>query len=495
MRAGLIFIGCVLISVSSGCRTLQHEESIHLNRDGSILSCHEQAFAEALAHYGQGLLYNATDGTNSARTLSEFHQALNSTPNDYDLQSRIAVIAIKRREPEAAIEVLSESYKRKPKSYKRCLNLAAVYQATGHNDQAIDQYKKCLKLNNSEAAVYAALTKLYFESNQNKKAYKTLKRGINKADDTELIRYYAYEQAKLFLSKNDFKRAITSFKLLAKWDKSKRPQLYQLLAELFIAQNNETEAIDILLKATQQTEPLPANYITLATIQLQHDTKKGLQTLLNAQNKFPNNRDILFALGCLYSDLDQYSNAIPFFESARSNAIHSWNMDALTPSPEEIVALPDFTETFYLYHGAAYEQIGDIEKAEAIFEECIHKYPNSHHILNYQAYMWAEAGINLDQAFKYISRALEIMPNNPAYIDTLGWIYFKQNKFEAALKQIKKAHKIIGDDSEIMHHLGDIHHAMNNEKQAIACWKKSFSLDPENKTIAHKLLGLGINLY
>ncbi len=485
MRAGLIVIGCSLICIASGCRTLQHEESIHHNSDVSILSCREQAFAEALAHYGQGLLYNTMDGTNSTRTLSEFHQALNSAPNDYDLQSRIAVIAIKRREPEAAIEVLSESYKRKPKSYKRCLNLAAVYQATGHNDQAIIQYKKCLKLDNSEAAVYAALAKLYFESDQNKQAYKTLRQGISKADDADLIRYYAYEQAKLFLVKKDFKRATTSFKLLAEWDKSKRPQLYQLLAELFIAQNNEPEATDILLKATQLPEPLPASFITLATIQLQYEIKKGMQTLLNAQEKIPNNRDILFALGCLYSDLDQYSTAIPFFESAKSSAIHS---------SSNTVALPDFTETFYLYHGAAYEQTGDIKKAESIFEECILKYPNSHHILNYQAYMWAEANINLNQALKYINRALMIAPNNPAYIDTLGWIYFKQNKFKAALEQIKKAHKIIGDDSEIMHHLGDIHHAMNNDKQAIACWEKSFSLDPQNKIVAHKLVELGINL-
>ena len=484
MRTWLIITGCSLVCLG-GCRTLKSKETVQLNRDGPSLSCSEKALSKSLAHYGQGLIYDAIDQTDSTRTISEMRLALDYAPDNHDLHTRVAVIALKREMPQTAVEALEESYRHDRKSYQRCMNLATVYQVAGETDNAISQYKKTLRIKDTEAAVYVALARLYFLSDKDEEAFKTLKKGRKHSEDPALIQFYLYEQSKQFLAKNELKRAIAGFKALALWDEAKRPQLYQLIGEIFIAQNNAPDAADILYKATQLPSPIPANFITLAAIYLQYDINKGLNVLKAAERQFPDDKDVLFALGCLYSDLEDYPKAIPLFEAAKTNA-------ALAAT--NTLGAPVLSQDFYLYHGAAYERTGNIKKAEEIFEECLQIYPDSHHILNYQAYMWAEAGTNLDKALHYINRALKLKPVNPAYIDTLGWIYFKQKKYDEALRYIKKARKLIGPDPEILHHLGDIYYALDDTQQAVANWKRSYRLDPGNKIVAHKLVEQGINL-
>jgi tetratricopeptide (TPR) repeat protein len=436
-----------------------------------------------MAHYGQGLLYNALKQPDAS--ISELRAALDYAPDNHELHAQTALIAIKLKKPQAALEILEKSYNYDHKSYKRSINLAAAYQVTGHTQQAIRQYKKSLKLDDSQAYAYASLAGLYFNTGETDKAFTTLKQGKKQAQDPKFLEAYLYEQSKQFLAKEDLKRAIAGFKLLAEWDKDKRAQLYQLIGELFIAQNNETEAVNILRKATLLPTPIVDNFIMLSAIYLQHNPEKSLKLMKKARAKFPDNQELLFATGYLYSDIKQYAESIPFFEAAKSNTLSSVATN-FNENP--------LTEDFYLYYGGAYERIGNIQKAEEIFEEGLHIYPRCPPILNYLAYMWSEAGIKLDKALIYINRALVLTPNNPAYIDTRGWIYFKQNKLKKALAELKKAHKMIGDDPEVLLHLGDTYYAAKNRDKAIEYWKKSYTLDPKNKITAHKLIEQGINL-
>ena len=106
---------------------------------------------------------------------------------------------------------------------------------------------------------------------------------------------------------------------------------------------------------------------------------------------------------------------------------------------------------------------------------------------NYLAYMWAEKGVKLDQAFKYVSKALKLNPKSGAFLDTLGWIYYMNEQYKEALEQISHAAEIIPDDPTIIDHLGDVFDKLGDEKQALSHWERSFVLDPENAKVAEKL--------
>jgi len=484
MRAWLTTFCCSLLCLT-GCRSSAPVGAAH-SRDGEglPLSSEEDAFAKALAHYGQGLLYEAEEGRDSLKALSQLQAAAKADPGNHDLLSHIAVIALHRKDYAVAIEALERSYRYDPKSYERCVDLAAVYQAAEKREAAIAQYNLALRRDTSRAAVYVALAGLHFEADEDKQALRVLDRGKRLATKSGLVNLYTYEQAKRFVAHDAISRATPCFERLADWDEERRPQFYQLLGELFVAQEDTAAAIKVLTKATKLPAPLPEAFISLAGIYLQSDKAKGMQILQSALERLPNDPAILFALGCVHSDSEQYAEAIPFFEQAKRNA---------TSNTADIAASVVLTEAFYLYQGAAYERTGQLEAAARIFEAGLELYPNSHRILNYLAYMLAESNQRLDQALLYINRALALQPDNPAYRDTLGWIYFRQGHFREALKQVESAKTIFGDDAEILHHLGDIHRALENPEKAVECWKRSFILDSGNATVADKLRQRGVD--
>ncbi len=70
-------------------------------------------------------------------------------------------------------------------------------------------------------------------------------------------------------------------------------------------------------------------------------------------------------------------------------------------------------------------------------------------------YFWADAGIHLEQAEPMIRKALENKPDDPAFLDSLGWVYYKQGKFAEAADLIQRAAAMPGGtDPEVLQHLG-----------------------------------------
>jgi predicted Zn-dependent protease len=99
--------------------------------------------------------------------------------------------------------------------------------------------------------------------------------------------------------------------------------------------------------------------------------------------------------------------------------------------------------------------------------------PRNPSALNYYGYMLADRGIRLDEATDMIKRALAEDPANPAYQDSLGWAYFKQNRFPEAEEFLRKAASRDRHDPTILSHLGDLYSKTGKDDLAEAHWLKS----------------------
>jgi len=146
---------------------------------------------------------------------------------------------------------------------------------------------------------------------------------------------------------------------------------------------------------------------------------------------------------------------------------------------------------FYFDYGAAAEQAGMVQKAAELFKKSIELDPaNAARSYNYLGFMWVDRGQNLEEAGTLIKRAVEMEPNNGAYIDSLGWYYFKKGEPEKALPELLKAAGAIKpEDSEVYDHIGDTYQKLGNTSQAVTYWQKAATLDPDNKTLAEKVEG------
>lgn len=145
--------------------------------------------------------------------------------------------------------------------------------------------------------------------------------------------------------------------------------------------------------------------------------------------------------------------------------------------------------SFYYQYAMLHERAGLLPEAETLFRKAMHM---GNQVLadsarNYIAYMWAERGEKLDMGLHLIQQALETEPDNAAFIDTLGWIYYMQGRYPEALDVLIKARKLLDSDSAILEHLGDTYLKLGDTRAAVEHWKKALKISPDEERLIERL--------
>ncbi len=469
MRIWRIVICCLPLMLT-GCISSVDKPAISPDIAGSVvLSPDDESLAQALARFGQARLYEGEEGPTSTNALVAYQQALAADPANHDLATRVAMLALRRKEPAVAIATLEASYRQAPRDYTRTVDLAAAYQADNRVEEAIAQYRKALSIDKTPTAVYIALAGLLFRTDRDADAMAVVNDGYARAEEPPMLSVYLYEQARRFVVNNALARAVPCFEQIKKRDESQYPGVHLVLAELHLALDNRPKAIAVIEEAMAHPEPAPEAFTAMALALYPEQADRAVAVLEQAEQRFAANPNVLFAIGTIHSEMERPADVVRLLEASRRLA---------TEQAETGKAPPSFTEPFYLILAAAYDQLDRRDETEALLIECIGHMPDSHRCLNFLAYLWAEENRELEKALTYSVRSLTHDPENAAYIDTLGWIYFRLGRYDEALQTVTKAHELAGEDAEILLHLGDIQAALGNTEAALAHWRKSVAIDP-----------------
>jgi len=120
--------------------------------------------------------------------------------------------------------------------------------------------------------------------------------------------------------------------------------------------------------------------------------------------------------------------------------------------------------------------------------------PDDPLLLNNWGYLLAEHGVRLTEAKEMLERALEAEPENPYYLDSMGWIYYKMGDYRTALAYLLHAFQVKSDDPDICEHLGFTFRMLGDIKRATEFWKKALELDPSRKHLIKLLKQFEANL-
>jgi Tfp pilus assembly protein PilF len=142
---------------------------------------------------------------------------------------------------------------------------------------------------------------------------------------------------------------------------------------------------------------------------------------------------------------------------------------------ESMGASEEENEVAWYLLGAIFERQEKYDAAEEFFRKVLGVNPRNAAVLNYYGYMLAERGVRLDEAVAMVERALEEEPNNGAFLDSLGWAYFKQNRLDLAEQYLRRAAERTGGDPTIYDHLGDLYLKIGRVNQAAAEWEKALA--------------------
>ena len=91
-----------------------------------------------------------------------------------------------------------------------------------------------------------------------------------------------------------------------------------------------------------------------------------------------------------------------------------------------------------------------------MLRQLIDREPDNAQVLNHLGYMLAERGRQLDEAIRFVQRALDVDPGNPYYLDSLGWAHYRRGDLEAAEKYLTPAAAQLPRIAEVQDHLGDL---------------------------------------
>lgn len=243
------------------------------------------------------------------------------------------------------------------------------------------------------------------------------------------------------------------------------------LASNFIKKDDSAKAIEEL-KIASSLEPDAVEPHAILALLYSVEKKNDLAAseyeiaLKNAVKLEPKNAEIYKNLGLIYLRQKKFKEAQ-----------NSYRM-ALEISPNDAEA--------HFYMANVYDALNDAKLVESELKKAIHSRPDYPEALNYLGYMYAEEDRNLSEAEAMIKKALEIDSDNGAYIDSLGWVYFRKGKFQEAIVQLERAITLL-EDPIVYDHLGDAYLKAGDTEKARYNWQRACDLRPDRPDFQGKI--------
>ena len=143
--------------------------------------------------------------------------------------------------------------------------------------------------------------------------------------------------------------------------------------------------------------------------------------------------------------------------------------------------------------GMLQERQGNIEGFEALMREVIELDPDNANAYNALGYTYADQNRQLDEAQDLLERALDLEPNNPYILDSVGWYFFRTGDNEAAIEYLERSYRQL-PSADVAAHLGEVLWIDQQHGKARKIWREGLEREPENETLLETLERLGVSL-
>jgi len=261
----------------------------------------------------------------------------------------------------------------------------------------------------------------------------------------------------IYRSQEKFDQALTVFKEIESLGGEQAPRAEALSIETLRLSRQPEKAIAAAEAAIQrypQDRPLRILHATL--LGERGRVEEAIQRLNSLLNQSRADREIHLTIAQVYSQAKRFAEA----EAAARKAL-------------EMSTRPDEQEYPHFVLGSIYERQKRYDLAEEQFRQVLTMNPLNAAAFNYLGYMLADRGVRLEESVQFIQKALEIEPSNAAYLDSLGWAYFKMNRFDLAEPHLEKAARMISGDPTIQEHLGHLYLQLGKKHEAQAAWERA----------------------
>ena len=394
----------------------------------------------------RGLAENLLSDGQIDAALDQYKVIADANPEDAQTYLRISEIYRRQGKYDQALESLKKAEVMVPDALEVPYNVAVVYEAQARYDEAVkilqDLLKKTEKADNT-----------YSQADRNNRAIFIERLGM------------------VYRDQENYPAAVETFrKMIPLGDENARTG-YQDVIDTYRESKQWPEATATAKEAVQKLpDDRELRMVLDAQLADTGDPEKPLADVRSLLKGKPEDREVYLRLSIMYTRLHRWSDA----EESLSKA-------------EQLSTKAEDKEYVYFLRGSTYEREKKYDAAEAEFRKVLAANPQSAATLNYLGYMNADREVRLEESLNYIKLAVSLEPTNGAYLDSLGWAYFRLGKYDLAEENLTKASLRMGSDPTVQDHLGDLYQKTGRLKLAAAHWERA--VKEWNKTIGSELDG------
>lgn len=403
-----------------------------------------------------------------------YRKAVALDPDDAGHRHGLAEALMEQDKYAGALEQYKKLVELEPGTSENHLRLAQLYRRLGQFDQAQSSLERAKQLAPGSLEIVFNQALLDEDQGHYDDAVKLLTdaiAGIKSGGGNSSAMAILYEQlGRAYRGARNYTAALEAYGEMGKLGADSQKRAEALTIDTYRENHNIDQAIAEAKKALDADPKDPALTVTLAMLYGEKtETTAATQLLRGLLQGNDSDQEI-------YIDIAQVQERGRKYAEAEQSA----------QKAEQMAHGDSGKETAWFLLGSIYERQKRFDQAEQQFRRVLEVNPDNAPVLNYYGYMLADRGIRLDEAGSLIERALKQEPNNGAYLDSLGWAYYKQNKLPEAEENLRKAIDRQGNDPTILSHLGDVYLKLGQNERAaetfelaLSEWRKAAPADYE----------------
>lgn len=482
---------------------------------------------EAYQFYLKALLYESQG--NLAFAQEELNKAIALAPASDTLYKTAAELAFRQGRSLDAMAAAEKAIELNPGNYKLYILAGQIYWSAGVSDKAEERLGKAVELAPNEAEplmnlamavtprdprraiglyneylvrhpgevdIRERVAQLHQSLGEVEKAKETWEKALEWAPDSLKAHLALAQIAEVH---EDTSTAIRHYEAVLAQDPNNLPILLRI-GELRYRGNEMTEAYEAFSKAQMISPESASASFWLALL---HEQKgewgEAIKLLEQVAVKAPDT-GVLLRLSYYYSQARQNKKSIAILKKLSAEEPEnadflnylslSYEEDKQFPQAEKtlqklLVLLPQDPEV-YFHLATVYDRMKRHALAEEALKKAIALKPDFPVALNYLGYTYADRNVNLEAAEQLVMNAIALDPANGAYLDSMGWVYYRMGKFQKAEDFLQQAILQVKDPL-IYEHLGDVQAARGEGIAAVLTWDESLRLQPGQKKVPARI--------
>ncbi len=417
-----------------------------------------------------------------------------------DDQSVGALGEVLRKEAssETTLAVLNELNLRHPDNFRLLLLQGRFEANAGHFEKATQSIERVIALNPNISDAYLIQAQIAAAQDKSEDALQAVATAVEKRPGDERLRL---QYARMLIQLKHFERARDEFLTLLKTQPTDENVLLSLglisieLSDYDAAKQYLQDLIDqgyynaqahYYLGRIQQSQGelmvAIANFERVGHGEYFIDARIRAAGLLAHIGKVEEALQKLQALSQGQTGNDQIKLYLARGEVLRN--AHR-NKEALNLYNTALQDAPENTDLLYARALAA-EKLDMLDMTESDLRMVLMHEPDNANALNALGYTLADRTGRLQEAKEYILKAMKLLPDDPAILDSLGWVYFRLGQHEEAIKWLRKAFASF-EDAEIAAHLGEVLWVSGNKKEASEIWQRGLKVKPDHPLLLNTI--------